>query len=74
MIMNDMYIEPEKLDYEKIDEKLSNAKCDVHIPTLDELVDPEEEKRNKRTRIIATVVGVVTGTIAAVLVNSRKQK
>lgn len=61
-------------DREKFDKEASNAKCNVHISTLDELVDPEEEKRNKRNRIICTVVGVVTGTIAAVLAYNREQK
>lgn len=63
----------EEFDVTKeFDEKLNNAKYNVHIPTLDELVDPEEEKRNKRIRIISTIVGVVAGTIAAVLIGNRK--
>lgn len=56
----------------ELDEKLNNAKCNVHIPALDELVDPEEEKRNKRIRIIFTIAGGVAGTIAAVLIGNRK--
>lgn len=69
MIMDDIHF-----DSEKFNKEASDAKWNVHIPTLDELVDPEEEKKAERTRIISTVMGVVAGTIAAVLIGNRKQK
>lgn len=55
----------------KFDEKLNNAKRNVHISTLDKLSDPKVEKR---IGIILTIMSVVTGTIAIDLVNSSKQK